>query len=169
MADWGLNEPVITALVARLAANLPVELAAIRATLTADEAAALPDPQQVLDFAPPPGYLAGGLPAVGITDAITAAKDDTGSSVTGRHEIGIVVYFADPDQRLLAWGLRRYQQAVCRVALAGRGLGSGSVDGAYATGLARILPGQTLQDEDDPRVFTSWSTVVIWAEREELG
>ena len=122
MLDYLLNEPIITALKARLAAELPAELTTRSSGLPAEEAAMLAAPAQILDFAPVPSMLTA-FPTIGLLDEASDLEDDTGSTVTGLHRIGIVVYLASPDQRVLAWGLRRYAQAVMKVALRQRGLG----------------------------------------------
>lgn len=164
--DFKLNEPIIKALQARLTADLPAELAARAAGLPAEEAALLGPPAVVYDFVPTPGLLTQ-WPTVGLVDETSDLEDDTGSSVTGKHNVGIIVFLQSPDQRLLAWGLRRYAQACLAVALRERKLGNGSADGAWGTGGGKVRWGPTLGDENDPKSIMSWVVVSFWARREE--
>lgn len=170
MKPWLLNEPVIRALADRLRDELPAELAELAGGLPADEAWVLEPPAAVFDYPAAIGEL-DQFPVLTLTDRPSQIRDDTGSSATGRHEVLIVIHLTQPDQRLLAWGLRRYVQAVVRVALRGRQLGTGSQDGAYGTGLSAIVPGEALEVADPAGVRTwhAWAGVVVWAEREELA
>lgn len=158
-----LNEPVIAALKARLVDNLQAEIDNINSGVS--DGYELEPIQQVLDFAPPPEYLTT-FPTIGLTDGTSVFEDDTGFAVTGRHEVLIVVYQQNPEQASLAWQLRRYTQAVSRVALAQRNLGSG----AWGTGLVEIAPGPLLENSD-PKAVAKWMSyagVRIWAKREEV-
>lgn len=170
--QYELNEPVVVALLARLQdpALLNVEIAAIAAGCTRqDEADSLGPvaPAQVLDFVPPPSYLVD-FPTIGIQDTSTMGEDDTGSSMTGRHLMGVVVFCSDPDQHILAWQLRRYLQAITRVCLAGRTLGSTSPMAAWGTGFAGIDWGPTLASTSKPETWMSFAMFKMWARREEL-
>lgn len=171
MRTYMLNQPVLEALVARFqSAAMASALTEIRAAVAAKYAVMLQPPAQVLAFAPPPSMLPA-LPVLGMIDSDSRLTDDTGSSLTGEHDVGVVAYLANPDPDMLAWGLRYYMQAVVEVAMEGRNLGTGSADGAWGTGARRIIWGPMLQDEDPQgRARTmSWATFVLWARREEIA
>lgn len=170
--QYELTEPIVYALLERLQdpAQLNVQVAQIAESLARqDEAASLVPvtPAQIFDFVPPPSYLTA-FPSIGIEDATSLLEDDTGSTATGKHSMGIVVFCSDPDQHLLAWQLRRYLQAVTRVVLAGRTLGSENGLAAWGTGLQRIAWGPTLESVSTPRTWMSWALLQIWCRREEL-
>lgn len=170
--QYALTEPVVYALLARLQdpAQLNAEIANIAAAVTReDEAKSLIPipPAQIFDFIPPPSYLTA-FPTIGIQDTATVAEDDTGVTVTGRHSMGVVVFCSDPDQHILAWQLRRYVQAVTRVVLAGRTLGSESPLAAWGVGFERISWGPTLESVATPTTWMSFAMVQIWARRDEL-
>ncbi len=162
-----LNELPVRALKQRLEASLPAEIAAINATVT--DGFVIAEPKQVLDYIPYPQVLTD-YPTIGIGDGGSTFEDDEGFSATGRHELLIVCYLQHSDQRALAWQLRRYLQAITRVALAGRTLSDTLSGAAWGTGLVRISPGPTLGDSEDPelvRTWMSWAGVLIWAKRDE--
>jgi hypothetical protein len=170
--QYQLTEPVVYALLQRLQdpAQLNEEIASIAAGLTRqDEAASLKPvlPAQVFDFVPPPSYLTE-FPTVGIQDTATLAEDDTGSTMTGRHSMGIVVFCSDPDQHLLAWQLRRYIQAITRTVLRDRTLGMESPLAAWGVGFERVSWGPTLESVATPTTWMSFAMLQIWARREEL-
>jgi hypothetical protein len=172
--QYALNEPAILALVARLQdpAQLNAEVADIASKVAvADQAASLipVDPALVYDFVPPPSFLTS-FPAIGIQDLPSTLEDDTGSSATGKHELGIVIFYSNPDQRLLAWALRRYAQAVTRTAVNGRNLESDAQGrtGAWGTGFLRVAWGPTLSSKATPTTWLSFCVVQIWCRREEI-
>src|SRR5436305_12210095 len=128
--NYALTAPALLALLARLKdpSQLNAQVADIASHVgPTDEAASLVaiDPLNIHDFVPPPSFLTA-FPTLGIQDMGSRLEDDTGSSATGKHSFGIVIFCSDPDQRLLAWMLRRYAQAVVRTVIAGRVL---EVDG----------------------------------------
>lgn len=174
--QYALTEPAVQAILNRLEdpSQLNVEIAQIAAGVVAqDQAASLvPIPSaNINDFVPPPSYLTD-FPAIGIQDMGTRFENDTGSTVTGRHVFGIVIFCSDPNQELLAWMLRRYAQAVVRVLMNTRTLGE-VVDGAgraaaWGTGLEGIAWGPTLSSTATPTTWMSWCVVQIWTRREEL-
>ncbi len=171
---FALNEPTILALVARLQdpAQLNAEIAEIASNLPlADEAASLvPIPAaQILPFLPPPSFLTA-FPTIGIQDLRSKIEDDTGHSATGRHGLGVAIFCSSPDQRLLAWMIRRYAQAVMRVALSGRVLEADSQGrtGAWGTGSEEILWGPTLQSVAKPTTWMSFCVIAIWGRRGEI-
>src|SRR4051794_22550247 len=106
-----LNEPIVVQLKSQLEANLPATITAINAAAgTVADGYTIENPAHVLDFVPPVSYLTA-FPAIGIGDGPSRFEDDIASSATGRHEIMLVVFLQDADQRALAWKLRRYAQA----------------------------------------------------------
>lgn len=167
-----LTEPLVYALLARLQdpAQLNEEIATIAAGVSRQDESnslvAIP-PAQIFDFVPPPSYLTA-FPSIGIQDTSTLAEDDTGVTLTGRHSMGIVVFCSDPDQHLLAWQLRRYLQAITRVALAGRTLGSEGALAAWGVGFERISWGPTLESVSTPLTWMSFAMLQIWCRRDEL-
>lgn len=158
-----LNEPVIRALVDRLTADLPATVAEINAGVT--DGYLIDPPAQVLPMVPSIGLLTD-WPTVAIQDLPTHLQDDIGSSATTVAELAIVCFLVDSDLQALGWKLRRYARALATVALAGRNLG----DGAWGVTFRGTQPGPTLGDAEDPanvKTYTSWTSVVIRAKRDE--
>lgn len=171
--QYALTEPGVKAILARLEdpAQLNAEIANIAAGVAAaDEAASLVPipPANIQDFVPPPAYLVD-FPALGIQDMGSDLEDDTGSSATGKHSFGVVIFCSDPDQHILAWQLRRYAQAVTRVLLAQRSFPEASGAG-WAIGAGRPLVswGPTLGSVATPKTWLSWCVVQVWTRREEI-
>jgi hypothetical protein len=169
--QYALTEPGVQAILARLEdpAQLNVEIANIAAAVTvADQAASLVPipPQNINDFVPPPSFLVD-FPAIGIQDMGSTLEDDTGSSATGKHVFGVVIFCSSPDQELLAWMLRRYAQAVTRVLLAQRSFPE-APGAAWGTGFHSIGWGPTLGSTAKPQTWMSWCVVAIWTRREEI-
>lgn len=159
------------AILARLEdpAQLNAEIANIAAGVTAaDQAASLVPipPSQIQDFVPPPSYLTD-FPALGIQDMGTTVEDDTGSTATGKHVFGVVIFCSDPNQEILTWQLRRYAQAVTRVLLRGRCFDE-APGAAWGTGFHSIAWGPTLGSTSTPKTWMSWCVVAIWTRREEI-
>lgn len=172
--QWLLTEPGIRAILARLEdpLQLNVEIANIAASVgPADQAASLIPipPANINDFVPPPSYLVD-FPAIGIQDMGSTGEDDTGSSATGKHVFGVVIFCSHPDQGILAWMLRRYAQAVTRVLLAQRSFPetSAPMQAGWGTGFHSIAWGPTLASTAKPQTWMSWCVVAIWAKREEI-
>lgn len=159
-----LNEPIVKQLQTILAANLPAEVTAINAAAnTVADGFTIEDPAQVLDFVPPVEYLTT-FPTVAIGDGPSTFADDNAWSATGRHTLFIVCFLQDPDQQALAWRLRRYEQALIRVVLANRNLGTA----AWGTVLDGIDPGPTLVDDPKaPQTWLSWAGIRIVAHKDE--
>jgi hypothetical protein len=172
--QYALTEPGVRAILARLEdpAQLNVEIANIAAGVSAaDQSASLvPVPAaNINDFVPPPSYLVD-FPAIGIQDMGSKFEDDTGSSLTGYHRFGVVIFCSNPDQELLAWMLRRYAQAVVRVLLAQRSFPETNppMQAGWGTGLDSIAWGPTLGSTATPKTWMSWCVVSIWTRREEI-
>lgn len=136
-----------------------------------DQAASLVPipPANIQDFVPPPSYLVD-FPAIGIGDMGSRFEDDTGSSLTGRHVFGIVIFVSNPDQELLTWMLRRYAQAVVRVLLAQRSFPetNAPMQAGWGSGLESIDWGPTLSSKATPKTWMSFCQVAIWTRREEI-
>lgn len=150
-----LNEDVVNTLRDRLEADLPAVLVSINTTQT-DPLYPLPMPQQVLDYIPPVSDLHV-LPTIGIADGDVEFEDDVGWGATGVFDITIVCFLQSSDQRELVWWLRRYGQAIVRVALDTRRMG---VEGWGVT-LRRVRPGPTLGRDENPRQWLSTTAVTI--------
>jgi hypothetical protein len=161
MAFFKLSEPLVTALVTRLQTDLPAKVAEINAAATDGIVLPLPAASRIYDF-PPQGELLTDFPVIGIQDFPSTFDDDIGSSVTGNHALGVIVWVSSADQRTLAMMLRRYCQAVTTVALEGRFIGD-----AWGTLLRRVYPGPTIDAEEDPRTWVSFAVVEISARRSE--
>lgn len=166
-----LTEPGIKAILARLVdpAQLNTEIAQIQATIAdpGQKASLVPVPVgNVYDFVPPLSFLVD-FPTLGIQDLGSRLEDDTGSSATGRHLFGVIIFCSNPDQELLVWMLRRYAQAVTRVLLAGRSFPEAPGAG-WGTGLQGVDWGPTLASKATPTVWMSWCVVQIWTRREEI-
>lgn len=159
MSHYSLNEPLVTGLRSRLEASLPATITEINSTVT--DGYTIVNPVQVFDFIPQAELLTA-YPTIGIGDLPSTFEDDTGFAVTGRHGLQIVVFLADPDQRALAWRLRRYLQAIVTVALSNRQIGD-----AVGLTLRRIVPGPTLDVSRDPETWVTWAGVDIGALRFE--
>jgi len=151
-----LNEPVVHALVARLGDRLPAIVTELNAATS--DGFTIEEPVAVLDYVPPLAELDGiGYPTVAISDLPSRFEDDIGSSATGRHRLQVVCFVANTDPRALAWQLRRYSRAVATAALEGRSL----PPDVWGSLLVRVNPGPTLEDEEDPRTYLSWTAVEL--------
>lgn len=155
-----LNEPIVTALVARLEDELPAEVDRINGAIADDFQ--IESPQHVYPFVPSL-EAQDAFPVLGIQDLPSRFEDDTGAGVTGNHRHGIVAFVAADDLEWLAWQLRRYAQAVTNVALRGRALG----DAAWMSKLERVDYGPTLESPENPRTWVSWVLVTIEFRRDE--
>jgi len=162
MSPIKLTEPIVTALKERLEDDLPAAIAAINAAVT--DGFTLSEPSEILPYIPPPSDLLV-PPVIGIGEGPSRFEDDIGGSATGKHELLVVAYDQSSDQEALTWRLRRWAQAIARVALADRNLGGAA---AWGTGLIATAPGPTLVDDaENPREWFSWVGLRLWAKREE--
>lgn len=169
--DFELNAPIVRALIYRLQQELPAEIAARKAAAPAGEVVdqrVFDPPAQYLPFAPPAEFLTV-FPTIGILDADSLIVDDTGSSATGMHDLGVIVYLATPEHQSLAWGLRHYLGAISQVVMRSRVLlDQGGNTASWGVTATRIVPGDTLQDENDARTFMSWAVFIARFRREEV-
>lgn len=159
MSWYSLNETLITALRERLVADLPATIAEINAQVI--DGYTLRDVEQVLDYVPNVEDLVA-FPTVGIQDLPSRPMSDGGSFLMADHGLTVVVFVADAELRGLAWKLRRYQQAILTVALAGRTLGD-----AIGSRWLGNQPGPTLDREEKPRTYMSWAGVSLGFCRDE--
>lgn len=155
-----LNEPVVTTLRSRLETELPAIVTAINATVT--DGFTIDAPQRVLDYIPPVGDL-NALPLIGISDGEMILEDDTGWGATGVFDISVVVYLQSSDQRVLAWQLRRYAQALVR-AIRTPTIAIGEGWGVYNF---RVRPGPTLGRDESPRQWLSTIAVTFTVKTEQ--
>lgn len=156
-----LNEDVVNTLRDRLETDLPAVIATINSDQT-DPAFTVPSPQQVLDYIPPVADL-NVFPTIGISDGDISFEDDTGWGATGLFDLTVVCFLQSSNQRELVWWLRRYGQAICRVALDGRRMG---VEGWGVT-LRGVRPGPTLGRDETPRQWMSTTAVTITVKTEQ--
>lgn len=162
--SYRLNEPIVGAIHARLVADLPAAIAARNAEIT--DGFELTEPAAIWPFVPGDRRLAAaGYNAIGIGDLPSRYTDDIGSSVTGEHELVILVYQADRDGEALAWKIRRMLQVVTELVLRGRNYES--VANFEGVGLRRIDPGPTLERERDPELVRTFAAVTIWVRLED--
>lgn len=150
-----LNEDIVNTLRDRLEANLPSVIDTINSEQV-DPPYTVPKPLQVLDYIPTVSDLSA-FPTIGISDGDIHFEDDTGWGATGIFDLTVVSFLQSSDQRTLVWWLRRYGQAVCRVALDSRRMG---VEGWGVT-LRGIRPGPTLGRDETPRQWMSTTAVTI--------
>lgn len=163
-AGLQLTEAAVRELVARLNANLAGAIAIVNADPPAptDDTYVIEAPAEVFDFVPPPSRLVQ-FPTVGIQHGLGTLEDDQGWSATGVHELTVVSFLQTSEPDALARRLRRYAQAVARVALAGRNLGAA----AWGTTLVGVDYGPTLGERENSRVYMSWVAVTIRAKLDE--
>lgn len=146
-------EKQVTALVARLHDRLPDAVDRVNAERPAPDFP-LKRPAQVLDYAPPLSRLTS-FPTVAVVQGQTRFTDDTGDALTGWQSLTVVVYLQSTEPRALAWGLRRYADAVMDVVLADRNLG----DNGWGIVPVSVDPGPSLTREEDPREIISFTGI----------
>lgn len=149
-----LNEDVIKTLHARLTSDLATAVETINSEQTSP-LYPLPAPAQVFDYIPAVSELRA-FPTIGLSDGDLVFQDDVGWGATGVFDITIVCFLQSADQRELVWWLRRYGQAITRVALDTRRLGEG-----WAVNLKNVRPGPTLGRDESPRQWMSTTAVTI--------
>jgi hypothetical protein len=155
---------LIPAIVAQFTTQKTAITAAINVGVAAD--LAIVEPAQVLDFAPTPATLEGDLPLIGIADFPTRFEDDLVHSLTGIHQLAILAAIANPDERALAWQLRRYRSLIARMIQVDRTFG----------GLCRpamfdqIAPGPMMGNTNPEREhsYLSWFYYVITCKVDEF-
>lgn len=155
------NEALIDAVVARLEAELPALIAELNAA--DDKQILLEGDPVVYDYVPAVKEL-NRFPAFAIQDEPAEFEDDTGFGATGVHDLTVIVYDQAPDQRTLAWSLRRYARIVASILLDGRRL-----EPAWGVTLNAIVPGPTLSRSEEPREWMSWCAVSVKLRIEEYA
>lgn len=161
MAHYSLWEPLVDALVTRLQTNLAATVTEINAATTDGYTITAADPAWILPYPPQPEMLtqvgAPGVPVIGVQAMPATYTDDIGTSLTGHYTLGILCFLADADQKGLVRRLGRQLQAITTVALSGRNLGAA----AYGTTLRRVVPGPSIDVQENPRTWISWGCVEI--------
>lgn len=177
LATLTLTEPLVTALVQLLTANLNGEIDAVNATVT--DGYQVPHAQQILPYVPVPSTLQGGMPAVGVQRISTDFQEDLQSSMDATHFYAIVAVIQHADQLSLHWQLERMLQAVANTVQSDRVLDPRtsvmrSVGQAWSVNFVRSEPGPMLGDLDPtnpaapPRVYLSWVGLVLSSKKTEV-
>jgi hypothetical protein len=168
MALLQLNEPILTALIARLGDDLPDAIDEINAETDDGIDLELPPTDRILPFIPSIGILRQ-WPVIGVQHLPGTFRDDIGSAAEYATQFAVLVFDTDADLVRLGWKLVRWERALASVVLAGRELGTGG-EAAYSVQLVNTRPGPTLGDAEDPdkvKTYTSWTGVVIACSRDE--
>jgi hypothetical protein len=171
-----LNEVVIDTLVELFDTTLPGVLAALNPTFR--DGITLNDPVQIVPYMPTEAGIEAGMPLVAVSDLPSNFDDDTVSSMTGYHELAILIVLSNTDHPALAKELRRYVRALMLTVQEDRAKdGTGllpSKAGVWYTGFKGIQPGPLLGDRDpdspskQPSTFLSWSGLVLRCTRGEI-
>lgn len=176
-----LAEPLVSAMVTLLEANLNTAIDTLNASLTDNYH--VDHVQQILPYVPVPSTLQGGLPCVGVQDLPGLFVDDLQFAVDMEHEYAVVAIVQQSDQLTLAWQLRRTMQAIANTIQADRLATNGTnpagvmrtQGGAWAVNFIRTEPGPLLGDfdpvslEGPPRSYLSWVALVCSSKRTEVG
>lgn len=175
-----LSEPLVSAIVSLLEANLNTVIDELNATLT--DSYAVEHVVQFKPYVPVPSTLAGGCPAVGVQRLGAQFADDLQYSADAVHEYAVVAIVQNSDQESLVWQLDRTIQAIANVIQADRAAGTTSGTGgvmrddggAWSVNFQRTEPGPVLGDLDPtsdaspPRIFLSWSALILSSKRREI-
>ena len=171
-----LNEPILEALLELLEARLPTVIAEVNAEI--DDAFALPEPAQFLDFMPAAGTLKGGTPAVCLQDLPAEFFDDLQFSLSANHGVGVAAVIQNADQRTLAWQLRRYTKAIARTIQLDRlegpsGFLKRGAAAVWYTQFAGTEPGPLLErqpggEATPPNAWESWTWLMLRCRRQEI-
>lgn len=166
--SWKLSEPAISALVARLAADLPAAIATINANINDTYTLTVPPAARILDHVPSI-HLLRDWPTLGIQELPLRISDDIGTSARATLELVVLAFENDPSLEALARRLRRWGQAIAMVLDDNRSLGVAGAD-AYLVQMISTEPGPTLGDHEDPtlvKTYSSWRGVLVRLDREE--
>lgn len=156
-----LQEPVVTAVIARLQTQLPAIIADINSSIT--DGYLLPtDTSRILDYIPPVADMYT-MPVIGISDGEMHFEDDTGWGATGVFDLSIVVFIQNADQRALAWQLRRYAQALVQALRTP----TNAIGEGWGVVIKGIRPGPTLGRDENPRQWMSTVAVTITVKSEQ--
>jgi hypothetical protein len=166
MADFfKLDEPIIAALVEQIRANVAAEIVAINSDVT--DGRTIEQPVQILDYAPTPSDLQGGLPIIGVASAPTKFEDDLVTSVVGVHQLVLVGVVANADPGVLEWQLKRYLRLMLNLVQLDRTYGGR----CRGTILDRADPGPLVQNTN-PKIdatYLSWCWLWLRCSRDEYG
>lgn len=166
--NFSLNESIIAGLVAQLNAQMPTAIATVNADV--EETFQIIGPAELYAYMPLLTTVSSrGFPAIAIEDLGSTIEDDLVSSVTGRHRIAVVGLVASQDPEVLAWQLRRYQQAIMLAIQFDRTLGGA----CWTTTFLGVAPGPFLApaerpDQDYSSSFVSWVAIEIECVRSEV-
>lgn len=154
---------LVPAIVAQFEANKQAQVDAINADIT--DGFTIELPQQIVDFAPTPATLEGSLPLLGIADFPTRFEDDLVHSTTSVCQFAIMAAIADPDQRALAWKLRRYRTLIANLIQVDRTFGGK----CWTTLFDQIAPGPYMANTNPERdlAYLSWFYFLITCRRDE--
>lgn len=173
-----LDEPIVTAVVAYLEANLPAVITSYNATVT--DGYMVPTVAQFLPVMPYEGLFPAGLPIVGVTGMGAEFEDDLVFDVDAEHRFAIISVIQSSDFVTLAWQLRRLTQCVANAIQTDRVLGPANSQIQQGSGLwnvrfVRSEPGPILGDIDPtspgapPRAWISWSGLLFDGKRKEVN
>lgn len=180
LTDFQLAEPLVTAMVTLLSANLNTTIDALNATIT--DGYTVDHVVQVLPYVPIPSTLEGGMPAVGVQDLPADFVNDLQFNMDAVHQYAVVAVIQNSDQQALAWQLRRTMQAIGATIqadrLAGGPLGTASImktqGGAWSVNFERTEPGPVLGDIDPvnpaapPHTYLSYVGLIMSSTRTEV-
>lgn len=136
-----LSEPVVLGIAERLETRLQTYIDEVNTTFTEPEYPI--DYPTILDFMPTISYLTT-FPVVAIAEGEITFDDDTGWSATGHHDMSIVVFDQNFDQRALAFHMRRLMSACLSCVMEGRDVGG------WGLVLGSIQPGPILRRRESP-------------------
>lgn len=179
LPQLALAEPLITAMVQLLDANLNTTIDELNATIT--DGFIVPHAAQILPYVPVPSTLEGGMPAIGVQELPASFEDDLQFSLHTEQRYAVVAVIQNADQQTLAWELRRMMQAIAFTIQADRILGtpagSGGVmrgAGAWSVQFEATVPGPLLGDLDPnnpeapPRSYLSWCALELTSARTQI-
>jgi hypothetical protein len=163
-----LFEPLVSAMVSLLNANLQTNINALNATIT--DGYTVPAIGQIVPYTPVPSTLEVGAPVVGVWEMEGDFENDLQYSVNANFRFAAVAVIQNLDHITLMWQLRRIAQAIAYTVQQDRLLGPASVmrqAGAWSVNLERIEPGPLLGDMDPtnpdapPRSIISWTGLIF--------
>lgn len=163
MTGFQFGNIIIPAIVAQFEANAAAAVRAINDDVA--DGITIPEPAQILDFAPTPATLETALPVIGIADFPTRFEDDVVSSLTGVHQFAIIAVLSNVDERALAWQLRRYRVLIANLLQLDRTFGGVCRPALFD----QAQPGPYLENTNPerPHSWLSWFYFLITCRRGE--
>lgn len=163
MTGFQMGNIIVPAIVAQFEANAAAKVRAINDQVT--DGITIPDPAQILDFAPTPATLEGALPLIGIADFPSRFEDDLVTSITGVHQFAIIVALSNVEERALAWQLRRYRSLIADLIQVDRTFGGVCRPALFD----QVQPGPYLENTNPerPHSWLSWFYYLITCRRGE--